>query len=109
MEPLRRLDINASSSIGLSVTSDRGDTLVVVDRYLLSKTWYELLDKLVGRNPTFWDQTMKDIAYKKITSRMMAMSDDELLADMMDIIDSIQFISLQIPGLNVRKEMFNRG
>lgn len=69
---------------------------IVIDRYRLSVTWYNLLTKLAGRHPSVLDKTMMDMAYNKIIDRMMTLTDDELMKDMEDIIKSVNYISLSI-------------
>lgn len=70
--------------------------LIRVDRYLLSQTWYNLLMKLAGRHPSVVDQTLINMAYNKIVARMETMTDEELLQDMQDIIDAVDYARLTI-------------
>lgn len=75
------------------------ETHIKVDRYLLSKTWYSLLQKLSGRNPTLLDKALIDMAYKKIIEAMKQKTDEELLMDMQDIIDSVDYARLSFIGI----------
>ncbi len=70
--------------------------LIRVDRYLLSQTWYNLLMKLAGKHPNVVDQALINIAYNKIVAKMETMTDEELLQDMQDIIDAVDFARLSI-------------
>lgn len=69
----------------------QSEKLIKVDRYLLSRTWYDLLLKLQGRSPSLVDKKLVGIAYNKIVEAMRQKSDEELLQDMQDIIDAIDF------------------
>ena len=79
---------------------ENSSTAVMVDRYLLSQTWYNLLRKLAGKHPNVVDSAMIGVAYNKIVDRMKTMSDQELLEDMQDIIDAVDFARLKILPLN---------
>lgn len=70
---------------------------VVINRYALEKTWWTLLTKLAGKHPNMMESKMIEFAFFKIQSRMMQMTDAELLDDMQDIIEAIDYVSLDLP------------
>lgn len=76
--------------------------VVKIDRYKLSETWWKLLQKLAGRQPSTVEGWAMNYAYNKIVERMQAMTDAELMQDVSDILDSLNMVTLAIPGLEIK-------
>lgn len=70
--------------------------LIKVNRYELSRTWWNLLQKLSARDPTHLDNFLIATAYNKIVEAMKKKSDSELMQDMIDIIDAVDFARLSV-------------
>ena len=81
-------------------------TGVKVDRWLLTRTWYELMQRIAGRNANWVEKQLLESAYKKISERVMIMSDEELLTEMNDIIASVDFARINIIGLVPKQGMY---
>lgn len=80
-----------------------------VDRVLLSQTWWKLLNRLAGKHPNVIEKTMIEAGYRKIVERMDAMTDEELLDDMAEIIDAVDFARLRIlPPLDKKKRKWDK-
>lgn len=79
---------------------------VVIDRYSLSLTWYNLIRKLGGRHPSVLDQAMMNMAYNKIADHIMQMTDKEIMEDMDDIIKSVEYIKLRV--IPTKKGVFRK-
>lgn len=72
------------------------DKVVKVDRYLLSKMFWDLLQKLACRDPSTWDKMIVNMAYNKIIAGMERMDDDQLMAYMNDVIETVDYARLNI-------------
>lgn len=69
---------------------------ISIDRFKLSRTWYNLLMSLSGKNPSAIDKKLVELAYNKIVDGMKKMSDMELMDTMNEIIASVEYARLNI-------------
>ena len=97
-----------TSSTPLLVNPNNQYTGVQVDRFALSRTWFLLLKKLGGRSPNVLDQKLIDFAYKKILIAMNQKTDAELMQDMQDIVDAVDFARIKIVGLKPKEGFYKK-
>lgn len=76
--------------------SELHDGLITVDRFELSKTWYNLIIRLAARNPNLIEKAFIDMVYSKVVTIMKQKSDEELMQDMQDIVEAVNYAKLNI-------------
>lgn len=92
LKPLRTIAELDKLSSSMPINTNK--TVVTVDRYELSKTWYNLIIRLASRNPNMIEKAFIDMVYNKVVTIMKQKTDAELMADMQDILEAVDFARL---------------
>lgn len=87
---------NQHKSLNKLTFEELNEGLVTVDRFELSKTWYNLIIRLAARNPNLIEKAFIDMVYNKVVTVMKNKTDAELMQDMQDIVEAVNYAKLNI-------------